>query len=178
VTSLFAVTALVALVAGERLVELVLSRVNAARSRRRGGVEYGRGHYPFMVALHAGFLVAVLVEAWVRQPDVSPALAWSMLVLVVAAQALRWWCIATLGPCWNTRVIVIPGTPPVTKGPYRRLRHPNYVAVVVEGLALPLFHAAWVTALLFTMANAVLLATRIRVEDAALAGLPRTTVDA
>jgi methyltransferase len=178
VTSLLAVTALVALTAGERLVELVLSRLNAAWSLRRGGVEYGRGHYPLMVALHAGFLVAVLAEAWLRRPDVSPTLAWSMLVLVLAAQALRWWCIATLGPRWNTRVIVIPGMAPVTNGPYRWLRHPNYVAVVVEGVALPLFHACWVTALAFTVANAVLLATRIRVEDAALASLPRRTVDA
>lgn len=100
-TSLLAVTALVALTAGERLVELVLSRLNAAWSLRRGGVEYGRGHYPLMVALHAGFLVAVLAEAWLRRPDVSPTLAWSMLVLVLAAQALRWWCIATLGPRWT-----------------------------------------------------------------------------
>jgi methyltransferase len=178
VTSLFAVTALVALVAVERLVELGVSRANATWSLRRGGVEHGRGHYPVMVALHTGFLVAVLAEAWLRRPEVPPALAWSMLVLVVAAQALRWWCITTLGPRWNTRVIVVPGMAPVTTGPYRWLRHPNYVAVVVEGVALPLFHAAWLTALVFTAANAALLATRIRVEDAALASLPRNTVDA
>ena len=177
-TSLFAVTVLVTLVAAERLVELVVSKVNANWSLRRGGVEYGRGHYPVMVVLHTGFLVAVLAEAWLRRPVVPPALAWSMLVLVVAAQALRWWCIATLGPRWNTRVIVVPGMAPVTTGPYRWLRHPNYVAVVVEGVALPLFHACWITAVAFTVANAVLLATRIRVEDAALASLPRSTVDA
>jgi methyltransferase len=178
VTSLFAVTALVALVAVERLVELVVSKVNANWSLRRGGVEYGRGHYPVMVALHTGLLVAVLAESWLRRPDVPAALAWSMLVLVLAAQALRWWCIATLGPRWNTRVIVIPGMAPVTTGPYRWVRHPNYLAVVVEGVALPLFHAAWITAVVFTVANAALLATRIRVEDAALASLPRNTVDA
>jgi methyltransferase len=130
------------------------------------------------VALHSGFLVAMLVEAWVRRPDVPPALAWSMLVLVLASQALRWWCILTLGPRWNTRVIVVPGMPPVTSGPYRFLRHPNYVAVVVEGLALPLVHASWITAVVFTVANAVLLTVRIRVEDAALATLPRSPVDA
>ena len=96
-----------------------------------------------------------------------------MLALVVASQALRWWCIATLGPRWNTRVIVVPGMAPVTSGPYRFLRHPNYVAVVVEGIALPLVHAAWITALVFTVLNAALLVVRIRVEDAALATLPR-----
>jgi methyltransferase len=95
-----------------------------------------------------------------------------MLALVVASQALRWWCIATLGRRWNTRVIVVPGMPPVRSGPYQFLRHPNYVAVVVEGVALPLVHAAWITAVVFTVLNAALLAVRIRVEDAALATLP------
>ena len=140
-TSLTAFTVLVALVALERLAELVVSNRNAAWSFERGGRETGRGHYPFMVVLHTGFLVAMLVEAWVRRPDVSAALAWTMLALVVASQALRWWCIATLGRRWNTRVIVVPGLPPVTAGPYRFLSHPNYVAVVVEGFALPLVHA-------------------------------------
>ena len=175
---ILAFTALVALVGLERLAELVVSRRNSAWSLARGGVERGRGHYPVMVALHTGFLVAMLVEAWVRRPEVPAALAWSMLGLVLASQALRWWCIATLGHRWNTRVIVVPGMPPVTSGPYRLLRHPNYVAVVVEGVALPLVHAAWITAVVFTVANAVLLTVRIRVEDAALATLPRSPVDA
>ncbi|MCW2765133.1 MAG: Isoprenylcysteine carboxyl methyltransferase, partial [Nocardioides sp.] len=106
-TSLTAFTIVVALVAVERLAELVVSKRNAAWSFEHGGQESGRGHYPFMVALHSGFLVAMLVEAWARRPDVAPLLAWSMLVLVVASQALRWWCIATLGRRWNTRVIVV-----------------------------------------------------------------------
>jgi methyltransferase len=177
-TSLAAFTVLVALVALERLAELVVSTRNAAWSRARGGRESGQGHYPVMVALHTGLLVAMLVEAWARRPDVPAGLAWTMLALVVASQALRWWCIATLGHRWNTRVIVVPDLPPVTGGPYRLLRHPNYVAVVVEGLALPLVHAAWITALVFTVANAALLTVRIRTEDAALATLPRSSVDA
>ena len=172
-TTLTAFTVLVLLVGLERVAELVVSTRNAAWSMARGGRESGQGHYPVMVVLHTGFLAAMLVEAWVRRPEVSPALAWSMLVLVVAAQALRWWCIASLGRRWNTRVIVVPGLAPVTRGPYRFLRHPNYVAVVVEGFALPLVHGAWITALVFTLANAVLLAVRIRVEDAALATLAR-----
>jgi methyltransferase len=177
-TSLTAFTVLVALVALERLAELVVSKRNAAWSLARGGRETGRGHYPVMVALHTGFLVAMLVEAWVRRPDVPAALAWTMLVLVLASQGLRWWCIATLGHRWNTRVIVVPDLPPVVGGPYRLLRHPNYVAVVVEGLALPLVHAAWITAVVFTLANAAVLTVRIRTEDAALATLPRSGVDA
>ena len=177
-TSLVAFTVVVALVGLERLAELVVSKRNAAWSLARGGVESGHGHYPFMVVLHSGFLVAMLLEAWVRRPDVAPALAWSMLALVVGSQALRWWCITTLGPRWNTRVIIVPGLAPVASGPYRLLPHPNYVAVVVEGVALPLVHGAWITALAFTVLNAALLTVRIRVENQALATLPGARVHA
>lgn len=177
-TSLTAFTILVTVVALERLAELVVSKRNAAWSFERGGRETGQGHYPFMVVLHSGFFVAMLVEAWVRRPDVVPLLAWSMLMLVVASQALRWWCIATLGRRWNTRVIVVPGLSPVTAGPYRYLSHPNYVAVVVEGVALPMVHEAWLTAVVFTLLNAVLLTVRIRDENAALRTLPEELVDA
>lgn len=168
-TGLTAFVVLVALVGLERLAELVVSNRNAAWSFANGGRETGRRHYPVMVVLHTGFLVAMLVEAFVRRPSVLPELAWSMLALVVAAQGLRWWCIATLGRRWNTRVIVVPGLPPVRSGPYRLLRHPNYVAVVVEGVALPLVHACWITAVAFTIANSFLLVVRVRVESAALA---------
>ena len=171
-TSLAAFTVLIALVGLERVAELIVSTRNAAWSKERGGIETGLGHYPFMVVLHTGLLVGALVEAWVRRPDVSALLAWSMFVLVLASQALRWWCIATLGRRWNTRVIVVPGLTPVHSGPYRFLKHPNYVAVVVEGFALPLVHAAWITALVFTVANAALLTVRIHCEDRALATLP------
>lgn len=162
-------TVLVHLVAAERLAELAVARRNAAWSRERGAVEYGRGHYPVMVALHTALLAGCLAEtAWADRPFL-PALGWPMLALVLAAQALRWWCIATLGPRWNTRVLVVPGLPLVAAGPYRWLRHPNYLAVVVEGAALPLVHGAWVTAALFTLLDAPLLAVRLRCENAALA---------
>ncbi len=176
-TSLTAFTVLVVLVALERVAELVVSRRNAAWSAERGGHETGQGHYPVMVVLHTGLLVAMLVEAVVVRPDVPGALAWSMLALVVAAQALRWWCISTLGRRWNTRVIVVPGLAPVTGGPYRFTSHPNYVAVVVEGVALPLVHGSWVTAVVFTVLNAALLRVRLRVEDQALATLPAPVAD-
>lgn len=157
----------------ERLAELVVSARNAKWSFARGGIESGRGHFPPMVALHTGLLVACVVEVHAFDRPFIPALGWTALVAVVASQALRWWCIATLGPRWNTRVIIVPGLAPVTAGPYRALRHPNYVAVVVEGLALPLLHTAWVTALVFTVLNAVLLlGFRIPAEERALAQLP------
>ncbi|MFE4053108.1 isoprenylcysteine carboxyl methyltransferase family protein [Streptomyces sp. YIM B13518] len=164
-------TVLVLAVGLERVAELLVSHRNAVRSIARGGVEAGRGHYPFMVALHTGLLVGALVEVRVRQPDAVPALVWTMLALVAASQTLRWWCVATLGRQWNTRVIVVPGAARVTGGPYRLLRHPNYLAVVVEGFALPLVHSAWVTAVVFTVLNGFLLATRVRAEDTALARL-------
>lgn len=171
-TTLTAFTILVALVGLERLAELVVSNRNAVWSLEQGGRETGRGHYPVMVVLHSGLLAGALLEAWVRRPDVAGALAWSMLLLVIASQGLRWWCISTLGRRWNTRVIVVPGLPLVTSGPYRFLSHPNYVAVVVEGFALPLVHASWITAVGFTIANAALLVVRLRVENTALRSAP------
>lgn len=161
--------AVVAATALERLAELVVSARNARWSFARGGVESGRGHFPPMVALHTGLLLACVVEVVVADRPFLPWLGWPALALVVASQGLRWWCIGTLGPRWNTRVIVVPGLPLVARGPYRWLRHPNYVAVVVEGLALPLVHGAWVTAAAFTVLNAVLLHRfRIPAEERAL----------
>jgi methyltransferase len=159
---------LVVAVAAERFAELVVARRNERWSRERGGVEYGSGHYPLMVALHSGLLVGAVAEAGFAHRPFLPALGWVMVALVLASQALRWWCIRALGPRWNTRVIVVPGLPRVTEGPYRVLAHPNYVAVAVEGAALPLVHTAWITAAAFTVANAALLRVRIRVENAAL----------
>ncbi|MFE9622860.1 isoprenylcysteine carboxyl methyltransferase family protein [Streptomyces sp. NPDC006527] len=156
-------------VAAERVAELVVARRNAAWTLARAGVEYGRGHYPVMVALHTGLLVCCLLEPVLAHRPFLPALGWSALALALLAQGLRWWCITTLGPYWNTRVIVVPGARLVGTGPYRFLRHPNYVAVVVEVAALPLVHTAWLTAAVFTVANAVLLAVRIRCENTALA---------
>jgi methyltransferase len=161
---------LIALVAAERVAELVVSTRHTAWARERGGVEYGRGHYPPMVVLHTALLLGCLVEVlWLDRPFV-PWLGWPMLAVVLAAQGLRWWCILTLGAAWNTRVIITPGVPLVRRGPYRWVRHPNYVAVVLEGLALPLVHSAWLTALAFTALNAWLLTVRIRCENAALDG--------
>jgi len=167
-------TILVGVVAVIRLVELSVAQRNLRWARERGGVETGAGHYPVMVALHTGLLVGCVVEVWVADRPFLPALGIPMLVLLVAAHLLRWWCIRTLGPQWNTRVVRVPGMPLVTGGPYRWFRHPNYVAVVVEGFALPLVHTAWITALLFTVLNALLLRVRLRVETQALAAAPST----
>jgi methyltransferase len=162
-------TLLVLAVAAERVVELVVARRNAAWTRARAGVEHGRGHYPVMVALHTALLAGCLIEVAIGDRPFVPALGWSMLGIVMLAQALRWWCIRTLGPYWNTRVIVVPGARLVRAGPYRFARHPNYVAVVAEIAALPLVHSAWLTAIVLTAANAVLMGVRVRCENTALA---------
>jgi methyltransferase len=166
--TLTAYTGLLVLVALERLYELRLSNRHARALMSRGAVELGAGHYPVMVALHTGFLLACLVEPWASARTFQPWLGGAALTLVLGAQGLRYWAIRTLGERWNTRIIVLRGAAPVTGGPYRWLRHPNYVAVVVEGLALPLVHGAYWTAGLFTVANAALLWVRIRAEEQAL----------
>jgi len=156
------------LLAAERLVELVLSQRNAARAFARGGVETGRGHYRVMVVLHSLFLVACGAEVLGLSRPFPGAAGYAALGVALAAQALRYWAIASLGEHWNTRVIVVPGLPPVTGGPYRYLRHPNYVAVQLEMAAVPLIHGAWLTALVFSALNAAVLSVRIRAEEAAL----------
>ncbi len=162
---------LIGAVAAERLAELALSNRNRAVSRAHGGVEFGGGHYPAMVTLHTGLLAGCLIEPIASHRPFIPALGWPMLVIAVAAQALRWWCITTLNYQWNTRVIVIPGADRIIGGPYRFVPHPNYVAVIIEGVALPLVYTGWITALSFSILNGWLLSTRIRVENAALASL-------
>jgi methyltransferase len=153
----------------ERLAELVVSQRHAADSLSHGGIESGRRHFPVMVALHTGLLMGCWLEPLVAHRHFIPALGWPMLAVVVAANALRWWCIATLGSRWTARVIVFPGVPLVKTGPYRWFAHPNYVAVVIEGAALPLAGSAWITAVTFTVLNAALLTVRLRCETRALA---------
>lgn len=158
--------ALILLVAVERVAELVVSKRNLEWSKANGGREFGAGHYPVMVALHTGLLAGAVLEARMRKRWIWPAF-W----VVLAAQALRWWCITTLGKQWNTRVVVVPGAPRIVGGPYRLVPHPNYVAVILEGAALPLVGGGWITAGVFSVANALLLRTRIQVENDALRSL-------
>ena len=156
------------LIALERVAELLLSRRNARRARAAGAVEAGRGHYPVMVAFHTLFLVSCAAEVVLLPRAFPGALGWAALGLALLAQGLRYWAVVSLGARWNTRVLVWPGVPPVTSGPYRFLRHPNYLAVVLEMVAVPLVYGAWVTAVVFSLGNAFLLSVRIRSEERAL----------
>ena len=160
----------VGLVGVQRLGELLLSRRNERAMRSRGAVERGSGHYPFMVGLHALWLVSTLVEGSLRGPGLP--VYWPVpLVLFLLVQPLRYWAIFSLGSAWNTRIFVVPGAKLVTRGPYRFLKHPNYVVVAVEILTFPFIYGAWATALVFTVLNAILLRIRIRAEENALVEL-------
>lgn len=159
---------LILAVAVERLAELVVARRNARWSFAHGGKEFGRPHYAVMVILHSTLLVGCIIEPAALHRPFIPWLGWPMVAVLFLSQGLRWWCVTSLGPRWNTRVIILPNQPLVRRGPYRWLNHPNYVAVVAEGFALPLVHTAWLTALSFTVANAILLTVRLRVENSAL----------
>jgi len=161
--------ALILLTGAERVVELLISKQNAHWAFGRGGKEYGTGHFPFMVALHTGLLLACIAEVSIAPRPFIPLLGWPMLVIAFACQAGRYWVINTLGRQWNTRVIVVPGMPRVTHGLYRFVSHPNYAIVIIEAIALPLVHTAWLTAIVFTVLNAVLLfGVRIPTENRAL----------
>jgi methyltransferase len=163
--------AFVGLVGLERLAELVVARRNARWSFERGAVEHGREHYPAMVTLHAFLLVGCALEPLLFDRPFLPWLGIPALALVLMAQSLRWWVIRTLGPRWNTRILVIPGGERIGRGPFRWLRHPNYLAVALEGAALPLVHSCWITALTFTLLDAAILRVRIEAEDRALRAL-------
>ena len=161
-------TGLVGLVGLERLLELWIAGRNRRWLLERGGFEVGQDHYPWMVLLHATFLVAAPMEVWMLDRPLIPPLALGMMLLLIVAMALRYWVVVTLRQRWTTRVVLLPGASRITRGPFRFLSHPNYLAVVLEIAALPLVHTAWLTALTYSILNAVVLKTRIRVEEAAL----------
>lgn len=165
----------VGLVALQRLFELYLSRRNERRARARGAVERGAGHYKWMVALHSSWLLSTLAEGLLRGP-VFPALWPVPLAAFLLVQPLRYWAILSLGESWNTRILVVPASRLVRRGPYRYLKHPNYIVVAVEILAFPLIFGAWITALVCSALNAALLYVRIREEDRALRELAKPGV--
>ncbi len=156
------------LLAAERLVELRVSTRNARRLLAAGGVEAGRGHYPAMVVFHAAFLAACALEPLLLPRAWPAAASLAALAAALLAQGLRWWAVASLGGRWTTRVVVLPGAPPATGGPYRWLAHPNYLAVALELAAVPLIGGAVLTAAAATLGNAALMAVRIPAEERAL----------
>jgi methyltransferase len=160
----------VSLVALQRLLELWLSRRNGRILRARGAVERGQAHYPLIVAMHVLWLLSTFAEGALRGPDFPGY--WPLpLALFLLVQPLRYWAIFSLGENWNTQILVVPGAQLVRRGPYRYFKHPNYFVVIVEILTFPLIFGAWITALVFSVLNAILLSVRIREENQALAEL-------
>jgi methyltransferase len=160
-------------IALQRLSELWLATVNRRWLVQQGAQEFGAGHYPLFFILHGGWLAGWCSEAILQGADLS--LLWPLWIAVWAgAQGLRYWCIFSLGRHWNTRILVIPGKELVCRGPYRYCRHPNYLAVTSETLAVPLIFGAWYTAAVFTVLNSLLLLMiRIPQEEKVLCELAK-----
>ena len=158
----------VVLVAVQRLFELRISARNGAAIRAQGGYEVGESHMGVMKLLHTSWFVAMIAEVFLFDRPFIPWLAGLGLVGLIAGQMLRYAAIRTLGDRWTANVMILPGAPPVTSGLYRRIRHPNYLGVILEIACVPLLHTAWLTSLVFTILNALLLRVRIREEEAAL----------
>jgi methyltransferase len=156
--------ALLAFVAVQRLGELVWARRNTRRLLARGGYEIGRRHYPLMVAVHAGWLVALGIGIERAGSALMVSGFWTLVFL--GLQLLRVWVLATLGDRWTTRIIVVPGEPLVRSGPYRFLRHPNYAIVAAEIAALPMAFGFWWIAAIFSVLNALVLSVRLAAEAA------------
>ena len=153
----------------QRLLELRVARRNEAWARSKGAIEYGREHYPLFFVLHSGWLLGTLLETLARGAGFGAG--WPFWLLLYAlAQFGRYWAISSLGPYWNTRILIVPGGERIRRGPYRFLSHPNYVVVALELLSGPLIFGAWITAIIATVLNAVLLlGIRIPAEERALA---------
>jgi methyltransferase len=155
--------AIIFLVVLQRLGELVLANRNTRRLKAQGAVEIGARHYPLIVLLHTAWLLAVL---WLLPAPLE--ISWPWLAIFVLLQAARIWVISSLGPYWTTRIISVPGAPLVRRGPYRFVRHPNYLVVAGEILALPLAFHEIPVAIFFSLANAAILFWRIREEEVGL----------
>jgi methyltransferase len=159
---------IIAAIAAERVLELIISRRNRSIALASGAVETGGDHYLVMTVFHTLFFVSLVVETVGLRRPFPGVIGWAALGGAIGAQALRYWAIVTLGVRWNTRIIVFPDAAPVTSGPYRFLRHPNYLAVIIEMACVPMIHGCWLTATVFSIGNAAILAVRIREEEASL----------
>ncbi|WP_349775485.1 isoprenylcysteine carboxyl methyltransferase family protein [Shouchella hunanensis] len=158
---------MISVIIAQRLIEVVVAKRNERWMKRNGGIEVGKTHYHWMVALHVSFFIALLLEVTFTTPSFT-SISVVALLIVIIAQCIRIWALTSLGRYWNTKIIVLPDAPAVEKGPYRFLRHPNYVVVMTEIAFVPLIFQAYWTAILFTVLNAWMLSVRIRVEEKAL----------
>lgn len=160
-------SSIVGFVIVQRIVELFVARNNERWIRGQGGYEVGARHYPYMVGIHVGFFLSLIFEFLMFEREL-PSLWPVLFIIFVGLQIMRVWVIASLGRFWNTKILVLPGAHVVKKGPFRFLRHPNYVVVSLEILVIPLMFGAYFTALIFALLNLIILCVRIPMEEAAL----------
>ncbi|HSC36129.1 MAG TPA: isoprenylcysteine carboxylmethyltransferase family protein [Thermodesulfobacteriota bacterium] len=155
----------------QRISELLLARKNETAVRKMGALEYDSGGYRTIVLMHAAFFLSLVSEYLLLGRGLNEH--WPILVTIfLLTQALRYWSILSLGKFWNTKILVVPGTHAVTSGPYKYLRHPNYLAVVIEIAVVPLIFSCYITSVLFTVLNLIALRRRISIEESALLGGP------
>ncbi|WP_158582975.1 isoprenylcysteine carboxyl methyltransferase family protein [Lysinibacillus yapensis] len=157
----------VSIVMLQRIREVAIAKKNEKRMLAAGAYEAGASHYPVMIALHVAFFISLIAEVMLFERPISPWFLW-LFMLFLLVQGLRVWCLASLGPFWNTKIIILPGANVVKKGPYKIIRHPNYFVVCTEILLLPLMFQAYFTAIVFTILNFAMLAVRIPTEEKAL----------
>lgn len=154
----------------QRVLELFLARSNERWMRQNQAIEFGRQHYPWIVILHVSFILSLGLEGWIRGPQLIHG--WLIIIILIGyLQVLRYWCIISLGRFWNTKILTIPGVEKKRIGPYRLMRHPNYLIVVLEIFFWPLLFSCWLTLIWAGLANALVLSVRIREENKALARL-------
>jgi len=146
----------------QRISELVIARRNEKWLLSQGAIQYGREHYPFMITLHTLFIGAIIGEYMLRH---QPAIDWLFLVIYLSVLSFKFWALSSLGKYWNTKIYRIPGVYPVKKGPYKFLKHPNYMEVVCEVAIIPLVFHLYYTAIIFSILNAIMLWVRISVEN-------------
>ena len=146
----------------QRLSELYIAKRNEKWLLSQGAIQYGQSHYPFIVAMHTLFIVSLIAEYIWRD---NPPISWLFLVLVILVMLFKFWALSSLGKYWNTKIFRVPGVYPVKKGPYKFLKHPNYMEVCCEIALIPLVFHLYYTAIIFTVLNAIMLTVRITVEN-------------
>jgi len=161
---------IIAILAIQRLLELLIARRNEKYARAKGAREYDEKGYKVIVLMHIAFFISLISEYIYLGKTLSHYWA-PLLIIFLLAQVLRYWAISSLGYYWNTKILITPKTSPINQGPYKYIRHPNYLAVVAEIAVIPLIFSCYLTAIIFTLLNFIALRRRIRIEEQALSTL-------
>ncbi len=145
----------------QRLFELIIAKRNEKWARSRGAVEFGQNHYPYIIVLHTAFIISLITEYFYKGGDLNHTFLFIFFVLIL----FKVWVIASLGKYWNTKILRIPGSAFIKKGPYKLIKHPNYFIVVCEIIIIPMVFNLFITAIVFSILNAIMLTVRISEED-------------